>query len=60
PAGMIWQRVRDREWLLTVKDFSAETVGQLKATNPLEKVEVIDLALEDIFKDYVRGWRASA
>ncbi len=60
PDGMIWQRVQNREWLVTVKDFSTETVGQLKATNPLETVEVIDLALEDIFKDYVRGWRASA
>ncbi len=60
PEGMIWQRVQNREWLLTVKDFSAETVERLKATNPLETVEVMDLAMEDIFKDYVRGRRASA
>ncbi len=60
PEGMIWQRVRDREWLLTVEDFSDETVAGLRATNALERVEVIDLGLEDIFKDYVRGWRASA
>jgi len=60
PEGMIWQRVQNREWLLTVEDFSAETVAGLRATNALERVEVIDLGLEDIFKDYVRGWRASA
>lgn len=60
PEGMIWQRVKGREWLLTVKDFSADTVEHLRKTNPLERIEVIDLGLEDIFKDYVRGWRASA
>jgi ABC-2 type transport system ATP-binding protein len=60
PGGMIWQRVQNREWLLTVKDYSPGTVEQLKATNPLERVEVIDLTLEDIFKDYVRGRRVSA
>lgn len=59
PEGAIWQRVQDREWLLTVKDFSADVVERLRATNRLEQVEVFDLGLEDIFKDYVRGWRAS-
>lgn len=57
PEHTIWQRVQNREWLLTVKDFSPATVERLRATNRLEQVEVIDLGLEDIFKDYVRGWR---
>jgi ABC-2 type transport system ATP-binding protein len=60
PETMIWQRVQNREWLVTVRDFSADTVERLRATNPVEQVEVIDLPLEEIFKDYVRGWRASA
>lgn len=60
PEGTIWQRVRDREWLLTVREFSPEVLERLQAANQLEGVEVIDLGLEDIFKDYVRGWRASA
>jgi ABC-2 type transport system ATP-binding protein len=60
PTGTIWQRVANREWLLTVRDFSADTVERLRATNTLEQVEVTDVGLEDIFKDYVRGWRASA
>ena len=60
PEDIVWQHVRDREWLLTVKDFSADTVERLRATNRLQQVEVIDLGLEEIFKDYVRGWRASA
>ncbi len=60
PEGTIWQRVRNREWLLTVSNFSADTVEQLRASNRLDQIEVIDLGLEDVFKDYVRGWRASA
>ena len=59
PAGTICQRVQNREWLLTVKDFSNQTVESLRATNPVERVEVIDIGLEDIFKDYVRSWRTS-
>ena len=59
PEGTIWQRVHDREWQLTVNDFSNDTLERLRAANRLEHFEVIDLGLEDIFKDYVRGWRAS-
>jgi ABC-2 type transport system ATP-binding protein len=59
PEGMIWQRVREREWLVTVEGFSGDMVERLKAENDVEQVEVIDLGLEGIFKDYVRGWRAS-
>lgn len=60
PEGTVWQRVQDREWLLTVKDFADDTVAGLQAMDQVERVEVIDLGLEDIFKDFVRGWRASA
>jgi len=60
PDGLIWQRVSNREWLITVKDFSPDVVSHLRSSNQLEHVEVIDLGLEDIFKDYVRGWRESA
>jgi ABC-2 type transport system ATP-binding protein len=60
PDGTIWQRVQNREWLLTVQGFSAEAVSGLRAMNEVESLEVLDLGLEDIFKDYVRGWRASA
>lgn len=60
PPEMIWQRVQNREWLLTVKDFSPELVQRLQSNNPLEHVEVLDIGLEDIFKDYVRSWRVSS
>ncbi len=60
PDGTIWQRVQKREWSVTVKDFTDAAVEQMRSGNSVENVEVIDLGLEDIFKDYVRGWRASA
>ena len=47
----------DREWMLTVRDFTNETVAALRSSNPLECVEVQDVGLEEIFKDYVRGRR---
>ena len=56
----IRQRVQNREWLLTVNDFTDDTVPRLRADNQLETVKVIDLGLEDIFKDYVKGWRTDA
>jgi len=58
PDNMIWQRVEGREWLVTVGDFTEETVRQLRAEEGVEHVEVIDLGLEDLFKDFIRGQRA--
>lgn len=58
PDGAIWQRVKNREWLVTVSDFSTEQVERLRSHNHVEHVEVIDLGLEDIFKDYIRGRRS--
>ncbi len=60
PDGTVWQRVQRREWLLTVRDFSSETIAHLRAENPLEQVEVLDLSLEELFKDYVRGRRKTS
>jgi ABC-2 type transport system ATP-binding protein len=60
PAGTIWQRVQQREWLLTVRGFTPATVEQLRGKYPVDSVEVIDLGLEDVFKDFIRGRRASA
>ncbi len=59
PDGLIWQRMNGREWVVTVDNFTEETVPRLRAANQAEHVEVIDLGLEDIFKDYVRGRRAT-
>jgi ABC-2 type transport system ATP-binding protein len=58
PANTIWQQVRGREWSLTVADFTPEIVRQLQAEEGVDHVEVIDLCLEDLFKDFIRGQRA--
>lgn len=55
PQGVIWQRVDGREWLLTVDGFTDAIVPRLRAANRIDRVDVLDLGLEDIFKDYVRG-----
>ncbi len=60
PDGTIWQRLQGREWLLTVRGFGAGTLEFVRNTYPTETVEVLDLGLEDVFKDYVKGWRASS
>ena len=60
PAGTIWQRVQGREWLVTVGDFRPEKVQQIRAGNAVDHVEVIDLGLEDLFKDFIKGQRAAS
>lgn len=60
PAETIWQRVHGREWLVTVGDFTAEKVQQIRAQDAVDHVEVIDLGLEDLFKDFVKGQRAAS
>ncbi|MCP4663823.1 MAG: ABC transporter ATP-binding protein [bacterium] len=60
PAGTIWQRFQHREWLLTVRGFSPDTVEYLRNRFPVENIDVIDLGLEDVFKDFVKGRRLPA
>jgi ABC-2 type transport system ATP-binding protein len=57
PDGTIWQRLQGREWLATVRDFSPEKEQQFRALDYAERVEVLDLDLEELFKDYVKGQR---
>jgi len=58
PGNIVWQRVKGREWLVTVSDFGNEMVQRIRAQEGIDHVEVIDLGLEDLFKDYIRGRRA--
>ena len=60
PATTVWQRVQRREWLLTVADFSPEIPPRLEAENSVRNVEILDLSLEDVFKDYVKGRKGAA
>lgn len=56
---MIWQRIEGREWTITVRDFSPEKVQQVRAIDGVERADVLDLGLEGLFKDYIRGERAT-
>ncbi len=58
PEGTICHRVVDREWLITVKDFSPDKASRLLASGSVSRVDVDDLSLEEVFKDYIRGRRA--
>jgi ABC-2 type transport system ATP-binding protein len=58
PANTIWQRVRGREWLVTVVDFTPATVQQIQTQAGVDQVDVVDIGLEDLFKDFIRGQRA--
>ena len=60
PAETIWQRVNGREWLVTVGDFSEEMVRQIRADGAVDHVEVVDLGLEELFKDFIKGQRAAS
>jgi ABC-2 type transport system ATP-binding protein len=59
PEGTIWQRVEGREWTVTVRDFSPEKVQRVQAIEGVEHVRVIDLGLEELFKDIIRGQRVT-
>jgi ABC-2 type transport system ATP-binding protein len=60
PDNTIWHRVEGREWLITVQGFTPEVVQRVKANQGVEHVEVMDLQLEEVFKDFVRGRRAAS
>lgn len=59
PLGTVHDRLQGREWLLTVRDFSSEKVQHVRGQEGVEHVEVLDLNLEELFKDIVRGQRAA-
>jgi len=60
PEGTVWQRVQGREWLMTVRGFSPDAVQFLTHRYALDHVEVVDLGLEDVFKDIIRGRKVPA
>lgn len=59
PLEVIHQRLNRREWTVTVNPFSRELVTRIQAENSSEDTTVIDLSLEEIFKDLVRGRKIS-
>jgi len=59
PAETIFDRVEDGVWSLTVCDCSEATLTELTQSPGVQSLRVSDLALEDIFRDFVRGRRTS-
>lgn len=57
PEGTVWERVDGRQWSLTVHGFSHDTIEELRQKNDVEHSEVVDVGLEDIFKDFIKGQR---
>lgn len=55
PEGAIWQRLNRREWLVTICDFRDEIVEQMQSENPIESIDVTELTLDDVFRDFIRG-----
>lgn len=55
PERTLWQQVQRREWLLTIDGFDATVAEQIKSENPVESLEVFDLSLGDLFRDYILG-----
>jgi ABC-2 type transport system ATP-binding protein len=55
PPGFIWEQVTGREWLITVKNFDASQIEFVRAKNRISHLDVQDLSLDDVFKDFVRG-----
>jgi ABC-2 type transport system ATP-binding protein len=51
----VWQRVERRNWSMTLHPFEPSLVDDLQAGNPVSSSRVIDLGLEQIFKDFIRG-----
>jgi ABC-2 type transport system ATP-binding protein len=55
PPGLIFQQIHGREWTLTVQNFLPEQVEFIRSRNKVSHVDVLDLSLDDVFKDFLRG-----
>jgi hypothetical protein len=55
PEQAVYQRLSRRDWTVTVSPFSEDLFAQLLSENHAIGGNVVDLSLEDIFKDMIRG-----
>jgi ABC-2 type transport system ATP-binding protein len=55
PPGTLRESRVGREWIVTVSDFSPEQVEFIRGRNSVAKVDVQDLTLDEVFRDYVRA-----
>lgn len=59
PASTIAARLERREWLVTVDGYSPNVLDLLRRDNRLVSVDVSDISLEDVFKDYIYGQKVT-
>ncbi len=57
PPGTVFQQVNGREWVMTLENFDRAHVEFVRAKNRVSHVDVQDLSLDELFKDFVRGRR---
>ncbi len=57
PQGVIRTWRNRRECVLTITDCDSQKVQHLEDAAQVRVVEVLDVGLEDIFKDYIKGQR---
>ncbi len=60
PKGIVRQQVDGRNWLVTIADFTPETLQQIGELDGVNNAEVIEIGLEDLFKDFVKGQRSAS
>jgi ABC-2 type transport system ATP-binding protein len=57
--NVIWQQMLGRQWTVTVGDFQPQLLQRMQAHDAIDVAEVVDLGLEDVFKDIVKGRKGS-
>lgn len=55
PPGTVHESRLGREWTVTVKDFSADQVEFVRGKNQVSQLDVVDLTLDEVFRDFVGG-----
>jgi ABC-2 type transport system ATP-binding protein len=55
PQNVIWQQQRRREWLLTIDQVDDDLVARIKSENAADSVELFDVTLDGLFRDYIVG-----
>ena len=60
PPNTICDTLERREWTLTVSNFSPTVVDAIRRDNSVISVDVFDIGLEELFKDFVRGQKEAA
>jgi ABC-2 type transport system ATP-binding protein len=51
----VWQNIERRNWSMTVHPFVETMLDALQADNPISSARIVDLNVEQIFKDMIRG-----